>query len=74
VDIDDIGLWIEMQVPDVFEQLHAGQKVAVVAGEEDKQIELAWTERDVGLIDMHSAGLDPDLQWAKDHQVVVGAG
>ena len=33
VDVDDIGAGVEMQVPDVFQKLHAGHHLACIAGE-----------------------------------------
>src|SRR5436305_11323811 len=46
MDVDDVGLRVEMIVPDILEQHRAGDDVAGIAHQIFKQLEFARLERD----------------------------
>src|SRR3974390_1278471 len=47
IDVDDVGRWIEMKVPDVLQQHRAGYDAAFVAHQILQQLEFARKKRDI---------------------------
>jgi hypothetical protein len=74
VDVDDVGLGVEVVFPDLLQQHGAGHRLAGVAHQEFQQLELARLEVDLLALAVHGAADQVHLQVADPQQGVDRAG